>query len=88
MLHADKLAFEANLAQDLVAIQMKELEVYQLELERENAKLKRSLTFANEQLSTMKQYVDTYLPKYQKEIVRLKQKAKDTAKALGMRENA
>ena len=25
MLHADKLAFEANLAQDLVAIQMKEL---------------------------------------------------------------
>ena len=26
MLHADKLAFEANLAQDLVAIQMKELD--------------------------------------------------------------
>ena len=67
----------------VLRVQMKELEAYQLELERDNAKLKRSLTFANEQLETMKQYVDTYLPKYQKEIMRLKQKARDTAKAFG-----
>ena len=57
----------------MLRLQIKELESYQSQLERERSELKRRAMMAEEQLKQMQQYVDANLGKYQAEIVRLKE---------------
>ena len=59
----------------MLKLQLRELEAYQAQLERERSELTRRATYAEEQLKAMQQYVDTHLGKYQKEIMRLRGQA-------------
>jgi hypothetical protein len=52
-------------------IQIRELEAYQAELERERSEYARRAAYAEEQLNAMQSYVDDNLVKYQREILRL-----------------
>ena len=56
-----------------LSLQVRELEAELGRLERERSVLTRRATYAEEQLSAMQTYVDTYMGKYQTEIMRLKQ---------------
>ena len=58
---------------NFMRLQIAELEAEQSKLERERTLLTRRAIAAEEQLATMQAYVDTYMTKYQVEIVRLKQ---------------
>ena len=57
----------------LFKLQIRELESYQSQLERERSELARKAATAEAQLKAMQEYVDTNLGRYQKEIVRLRQ---------------
>ena len=52
-------------------IQIRELEAYQAQLERERSEYARRAAYAEEQLNAMQAYVDENLGKYQREILRL-----------------
>ena len=54
-------------------VQVKELEGYQLQLERERSELKRRAAFAEEQLKEYERKVESNLARYQKEIIKLRQ---------------
>lgn len=60
---------------NFMRMQIAELEAEQSKMERERTLLTRRAIAAEEQLATMQAYVDTYMTKYQVEIVRLKQTA-------------
>ena len=60
----------------LLRVQVKELEGYQLQLERERSELKRWAAFAEEQLKQYEHKVENNLGRYQQEIIKLRQQLK------------